>query len=305
MKNISFLMKYKDADIYIKRDDLLGFSFGGNKVRIVEKVILDMKKKGCDHLISYGSRTSNLNRAAAHLAEREGFSCTVIFKEDGREGMPFNEWFVKESGAESIYCGPDRVRETVEGALRKAEELGKKPYYIYGTPDGTGNEAVLTEAYTEAYDEILEFEVSEGISFDHIFLASGTGMTQSGLMAGAISHGHKREIVGISVARDEKKGTEAIKRALYARLHRETDLRIHFLDGYRSGGYGASDQEVRELCRHMLSGHGLPLDPVYTGKAFSGMLREIDRKKLSGPQLFIHTGGLPGVFDAACKDMLS
>ena len=72
--------------IYIKRDDLLGFSFGGNKCRIAEVLLQDMKEKGCDFFVSYGSRKSNLNRVVGTLCKAENIPCLVITAlEDGEK----------------------------------------------------------------------------------------------------------------------------------------------------------------------------------------------------------------------------
>ena len=303
------LMFHNGADIYIKRDDLIPFSFGGNKVRIVERAMRDMAEKGCDAVIGYGSRTSNLNRVLAHMAAHRGIPCTIIMKEDKAPGMPMNERFVRESGASVVMCRPDSIRTGVEQEMSRLRELGRRPYYIYGSSLGTGNETVLMDAYRDAYEEICAYEEREGIHFTHIFLASGTGMTQAGLLAGSALKGDGRQITGISVARTRERGTEVIGSALRAYLsERGFDgslPEIIFRDEYVGEGYGAGNRELSELCRHMLSAYGLPLDPIYTGKAFLGMLKEIERKGIDTPVLFLHTGGLPGVFDAAYGDMLS
>lgn len=303
------LMSHKGADIYIKREDLIPFSFGGNKVRIVERAMRDMAGKGCDAVIGYGSRTSNLNRVLAHMAAHRGIPCTIVMKEDEVPGMPMNERFVRDSGARIVMCRADSVRTSVEQELSRFRKLGRRPYYIYGSPLGTGNETVLMDAYREAYEEICDYEEREGIHFTHVFLASGTGMTQAGLLAGSALKGDGRLITGISVARTREKGTGIIGSALRAYLS-ERDFygglpEIIFRDEYVEGGYGAGNRELSEICRHMLSAYGLPLDPIYTGKAFLGMLKEIERNGIDTPVLFLHTGGLPGVFDAAYEDMLS
>ena len=310
MDDIYFLMRIKNADVYIKRDDLLPFSFGGNKLRIVRKAFEDMKKKGCDEFISYGSESSNLNRVAAHMARAEGTACTVIFKRGRRALEPFNERMVKESGARIVYCDGSEVRQAVEIELERAEREHRKPYYIYGGADGKGNEACLMEAYADAYEEIKAYEEKRDIRFSHIFLASGTGITQAGLMAGTILHKDDKRIWGISVARSSSRSGEIIREDLELYMKGRAFDRSHLSDiivddRFVMGGYGDGSKELSLLCREMLSAHGLPLDPIYTGKAFLGMRTVIEEEDLRGSLLFIHTGGLPGVFDAACGSMLS
>lgn len=357
MTMIYRLMRQSDCDIYIMREDLLPFSFGGNKLRIMRKVLEDMKRGGYDALLSYGSESSNLNRVAAHLAGAEGLPCTVIFKKGDHRHRPLNELMVRSSGARTVVCGASEVRETVEAELERFRSLGRKPYYVYGSPEGRGNEAVLVSAYAEAFDEITDYEKETGINFSDIFLATGTGITQSGLLAGMLLHGteERQRVTGISVARDKARAESVIREDLdiYLKKLRDDrlkddrykdsrlrgegqrddklkdeasgdwilrDLRspdeagigapgirpeIRVIDDYVSGGYGESCPEIRELCRRMLSEKGLPLDETYTGKAFYGMTEEIRKERILGPVLFIHTGGLPCVFDAAYGDMLS
>lgn len=77
---------------------------------------------------------------------------------------------------------------------------GIKPYYIYGDKFGHGNEAVPVRAYEKVYREILEQEEQMGIRFDYIFLPTGTGMTQSGLLAGKlIARRSNHKVISISV----------------------------------------------------------------------------------------------------------
>jgi len=317
MSNIFFVEKHGAANIYVKREDLHPFSFGGNKVKIAEELFKDLKERGFTSVVSFGSPTSNMNRAVAHMAASRGIPCHVIFKRDpasdsGR--MPMNERLVRESGASVTECAPDKVRETVEAVLTDAAAKGEKPYYIFGDSTGHGNEEVLMRAYGKQYWPIREFEREQGLDFRHIFLPVGTASTISGLAA-SISEGYEVEephvaVHGISIARKKDAVQDAIKTFL-ASCGYDTDLCLSIADvtdAYTGGGYGSEDNAgsgmepdivrgVEELIHKMMIEHGLPLDPVYTGKAWYGMLREIEKNGIEGDVLFIHTGGLPLFID--------
>ena len=171
--------------IYIKRDDLLGFSFGGNKCRIAEVLLQDMKEKGCDFFVSYGSRKSNLNRVVGTLCKAENIPCLVITAlEDGEKEDTFNSRILERMEIQSVFCDKSHVRETVEQTLADLREKGYHPYYIYGDSSGKGNESAVRKAYAAAYEEIRQWEKQNRIYFRQIFHASGTGMTQGGLVAG-------------------------------------------------------------------------------------------------------------------------
>ena len=332
MSNIYFLEKYKDANIYIKREDLHPFSFGGNKVKIAQEIFADMEERGFTSVISFGSPTSNMNRAIAHMAAAKGIPCHVILKVEEDQGgdrgeMPMNERLVRESGAHIQECSPANVRETVERVMAAAKDAGENPYYIYGDSTGHGNEEVLMRAYGKQYWPIREYEREQGIRFHDIFLPVGTAATISGLMA-SVSEGCEVDepqirLHGISIARKKEAVEEAIRRFLGScGYDTPTCLGLtDITDAYLEGGYGraknaenaentenaeniegneagaGSKSPVHQLIEEKMRTLGLPLDPVYTGKAYYGMLREIDRLSLAGDILFIHTGGTPLFFD--------
>ena len=228
---IDYINEYLGAGIYIKRDDMIPFSYGGNKVRIAAELIRDMKIRGFDSIISYGSAGSNMNRAVAELAGREGIPCRVIIKREdtvnrsikadisadienglhitekrcvedkneAAEDMPLNERLVHLSGAIVSYCeaNAESIKKAAELAVSEEKALGRRPYYIYGNSSGQGNRKALMLASFKEYGEIRQFEKEAGISFSHIFLAVGTGATISGLVSGErteITADNKRDV---------------------------------------------------------------------------------------------------------------
>lgn len=289
-----------DCPLYIKRDDLIGFSFGGNKARIVWEFYEDMKRKGCDAMVIYGSSRSNLCRAASNLCASEHIPCHMITaEEDMVEGGTFNSLLAESFGAKIHVCQKDKIGETVENLMENLRQCGYCPYYIYGDKYGRGNERPAALAYEKAYLEILEAEKELGVRFRQIFHASGTGMTQGGLLAGQKRYGGDGEIVGISVARAGERGKAEVMRFAGEGVSEE---KLHFLDGYLRGGYGRYDEAVENVIDTMMKENGIALDPVYTGKAFAGMIEELKerQKKEPGrkePALFIHTGGGPLYFE--------
>ncbi len=313
--------------IYIKRDDLLGFSFGGNKCRIAEVLLQDMKEKGCDFFVSYGSRKSNLNRVVGTLCKSEKIPCLVITAlEDGEKEDTFNSRILERMEIQSVFCDKSHVREAVEQTLADLREKGYDPYYIYGDSTGKGNEAAVRKAYAAAYEEIWQWEKQNRIYFRQIFHASGTGMTQGGLIAGqkaalekmCRAEGEKNaepgntaaaenfgrpepeQIIGISVARNAARG--AVEVARFAGVPAD---QVCFLDEYLCGGYGKYEEEIERTIEHVMEQYGIPLDPTYTGKAFTGMMKWLETHGNEGdPVLFIHTGGTPLYFDFIEKNMI-
>ena len=196
----------KNNELYVKRDDLLPFSFGGNKARIALEFINDMYEKGMNCIVGYGNARSNLSRALANLCYQFSIPCHIISPadEDGTRIETFNSKIVQSCHAIFHYCTKQNVKETVENVLADLKANGFKPYYIYGDSNGSGNEHTPMKAYRKVYEEIKR-------EYDYIFLASGTGMTQGGLLVGRSINNGKEKIVGISVARSSEREAIVLK----------------------------------------------------------------------------------------------
>ena len=282
--------------IYVKRDDLLPFSFGGNKVRIASEFINDMKKQGKDCIVGYGNARSNLSRALANLCYQFKIPCHIISPadEDGTRIDTYNSKMVLSCDAKFHYCKKTNVKETVEKVLKDLREEGLNPYYIYGDSTGKGNEHTPMLAYTRVYEEIKN-------QYDYIFLATGTGMTQGGLLAGKAMNNGTEKIIGISVARSATQEVEVLRKSLECfseRIQKLGKCEVNVEDAYLCDGYGTYNRQIEKTIHQQFTCNGMPLDPTYTGKAFWGMQDYLKQNSIMGKQvLFIHTGGTPLFFD--------
>ena len=303
----------RGIELYIKRDDLLPFSMGGNKVRIAEAFFQDMVQRGCDSMIIYGSRHSNLCRVLSNLCCSKGVSCTMICSHSGSEEgeATNNTHLIDWTGTKIVHCETDRIAATVEQVMEEQRNCGRKPYYIYGDKFGRGNEGTAATAYAEAYGEILRFEQESGKEFDYIFCPSGTGATQSGLICGHLLAGDRKKIMGVMISsRETDRAFWVIRegvRDYFSRngysLPADYEKEIILLDQYRQGGYGMYDERVVSCIRREYVTNSIPLDPVYTAKAFWGMQEYIREKQLKDSRiLFLHTGGAPLFYDFLAKE---
>lgn len=291
--------EYGSNQIYMKRDDMLPFSFGGNKVRKAAEFYKEIKHSAADVIMTYGSNSSNHCRIIANMAAAMGLSCHVISPEENRTIL-YNTSLVEKFGATIETCPINQVAQTIENRKMAYQSEGKKPYFIVG--GGHGNPG--TEGYVKAYHEICEQEKELGVRFDYIFHASGTGATQAGLVCGQLLAGDlSRKIVGISIAREEARGRDVVKNSIkeylgerFKSLYQEEKL--IFTDRYRCDGYGCFNTGIEDIIDMVMMQEGIPMDTTYVGKAFWGMLEyskafDIKDKKL----LFLHTGGTPLYFD--------
>ncbi|MDE7334031.1 MAG: pyridoxal-phosphate dependent enzyme [Lachnospiraceae bacterium] len=290
---------YGDNRFFMKRDDMIPFSFGGNKARKAAEFYKEIKKSKADVVMTYGSNSSNHCRITANMAAAMGLSCHIISPEENREIL-YNTRLVEQFGAVIETCPVTQVAGTIKKRKAAYFAEGKTPYFITG--GGHGNPG--TESYVKAYREIAEYEKENQIYFDYIFHASGTGATQAGLVCGKLLFGdQKRKIVGISIAREEARGRQVVKESIgeylgrdFERLYREEDL--IFTDTFRLGGYGQYNEDVAKTIKKVMMQEGIPMDSTYVGKAFWGMCRYLQENDIKDKNiLFIHTGGTPLFFD--------
>ena len=298
--------------IYCKREDLHPFSFGGNKVRFAKAYLADMERKGCDAMILYGGYSSNLCRILATACAGRGIPCAMVHNLDDGDPAPEapNARIIRAAGVKEYPCHRTDIARAVQAAMDDFTAMGRRPYYIHGNIYGQGNAGVPIRAIEQLYAELLSQEQAMGIHFDWIFLASSTNTTQSGLLAEHWLSGDQRRIVGISVSRSAQRAAEVIRANLEDTLPGQITpqwAREEILvdDTALAGGYGKADEAVLSTIREQLMKNGLPLDPVYTGKAFCGMLRYLERHDIQNQNiLFLHTGGTPLLFDALSNGMI-
>ncbi len=286
---------------WMKRDDLIPFSFGGNKARKAVYFFREIDNGGYDCVVTYGSSSSNHCRIISNMAAARKIPCYIISPHEASEPT-YNSKMMDLFGAMITTVPVDNVHNTIEEKLDQLRKSGNKPYFIPG--GGHGN--LGTQAYVDCYEEIVSYEKRENIHFDYIFLASGTGTTQAGLICGQLIHQDERKIVGISIARKASRGRPVVLDSVKEYCH-EKNIVISseqieqgtiFIDDYTDDGYGKENLKILKIIVEVLTDKGIPLDSTYTGKAYTGMLDYLEVNKIAGKNiLFIHTGGTPLFFD--------
>lgn len=300
---IEYLNKDSNGNsIYMKREDFIPFSFGGNKARKAKYFFDEIDKGNYDAIVTYGSSSSNHCRIVANMAAKRNLECYIIGPQESSKET-YNSKMMNLFNSKFIIIPVSEVKDTIEKTIKVLESKGKKVYFIEG--GGHGN--LGTKAYVDCYEEILDFQKDNNIEFDYIFFASGTGTTQAGLVCGKLLNNSKTKIIGISIARKLPRGRDIILDSIYDYLN---DNRINlskdlveestlFIDDYTGTKYGSFNTEILDVIRKILIKYGIPLDSTYTGKAFFGMEQYINSNELKGNKiLFIHTGGTPLFFDS-------
>lgn len=288
--NIQKFDTWQGCDIYMLREDLLPLACGGNKVRIACKLIDDAKQKGATAIVGYGNSRSNLCRVLSMLCAASCLKCVIVSPsdEDGSVVETTNSQIVECCGARVVKCDKNsNIEAVIRGVLEDLRMIGERPYYIFGSTLGTGNEKVLTSAYEEVAKGIMGWESDHGIRFDSIALAVGTGSTYAGILNGFRDAGRNTRIVGYTIARE-------LGRCISA-LGTYTSYPVCISDSAINGGYGKTSPEEDAFILEVLRKKAVLLDSTYSGKAFWGLKK--DFKSDMGTTLFIHTGSLPLAID--------
>lgn len=296
---IQFLGVEQGNKLYIKREDLIPYSFGGNKARKGYLFFEEFDKGGYDCVVTYGSSHSNHCRIISNMAAARNMKCYIIGPVEVSDST-FNSRFMDLFGAEISTVPVEQVHDTIENKLQELRDEGHNPYFIPG--GGHGN--IGTEAYVQCYNEIKEYEQRRGIYFDYIFFASGTGTTHAGLVCGQLLNKDDREIIGISIARKNPRGRDVVIDSIREYLggvgvsEEEIQKKTVFVDDYIGAGYGKDCESVTTIIKDIMLKYGMPLDSTYTGKAFYGMKQYLMNNQIKNKKiLFIHTGGTPLFFD--------
>jgi D-cysteine desulfhydrase len=297
--------------IWIKRDDHTGSEVMGNKVRKLEYLMAEAVAEGATHVITCGGEQSNHARATAFVAAQLGMKCILILRTDDPENPPApsgNILLDRLVGAELQWVARpawrDRDRLLAEAADR-VRRAGGRPYIV---PMG-GSNALGSWGYIRAMHELADD--LEGIAApDHpvtVVYACGSGGTGAGLVLGAKLLGLARRgirVLGFAVCDDRAYFVDEI-----CRICAEAEARwqlgvtvtaddVAIDDRYIGLGYAKSRPEELATIRDVCRSDGIVLDPVYTGKAFHGLVNELtaDRARLGAAVAFVHTGGLFGLF---------
>ncbi len=292
--------------ILIKRDDLTGFGFGGNKVRGLEYSIADAIAQKTDVVVTGAGPQSNHIRATAAAARAAGLDVVAVMHGDRPAETQGNFLLDQWLDVEIRFTNdPDRslLDQKIEEVAEELRQSGRRPYVI---PRG-GSSGLSACGYVQCAREMGEQLVDRGARPHWLVIATGGGGTHAGLLAGSKIYDAPYRILGVTVSRPPEECEERIGRLAReaAKLVRPQGDPIQIApddisvrDGFIGEGYGIPSPEGIEAIRLLSRTEGMFLDPVYTGKAMAGLIGEIRAGRIRKGEtvVFVHTGGEPALF---------
>ena len=296
LKNIT---KYLGGpNIFIKRDDCTGLATGGNKTRKLEFLIPDAIKNKAELIVTVGAVQSNHARQTAAACALMGLKCLIILEQRVKNTPEVymnsgNVFLDKLFGADVKVCPKnENFLEYSEKVIKDLKSKGTNVYFI----PGGGSNSIGALGYVECLNEIIK--ENNKYNFTQIIHATGSGGTQTGLLAGKKYFNCNIPITGICVRYDKKIQenrvyTEAKKTCekLQCKVLDKSEVIVY--DEYIGTGYGEPTDSMKEATKLLATKEAILLDPVYSGKGFAGLIGLIKNKKFTKNDnvLFIHTGG--------------
>ena len=293
-------IEWEGINIKLVRDDIFPFIGGGSKARKALAYESFLKDNDFDAVVTCGGVQSNHNRAMALMCARNGWKCHLCIQgsQDRFMNEKGNALLVRQSGAECEFITPEETSSAMDRAMNQLRADGYTPYYVIGG----GHNIPGGVCFVDAIKNLRTQCDKTGYKPDYIFLASGTGSTQAGIVVGLDIVGWSDvKCIGISIARQHERGKQVVTDfanmlASHYGIDKDYTDRIFFNAEYLCGGYEKYTQELEQYLKQAMAQTGIVFDTTYSGKGFYGMMQEIKKLELKNKNIiFWHTGGIMNI----------
>ena len=292
-------IKFDGKSFFIKRDDLTGSELSGNKVRKLEYILADAKGKKADIIFTCGGDQSNHARATTIAAKKIGLNTKLFLWGKEVRNANGNLFLNKMYGAEIEYLNKSEYEKVNDMMFDERLSLLKKKKNAYVLPEG-GSTTLGIWGYVNFVDE-LKNQVNLK-TINSIVAASGSGGTAAGMLAGIALNNINVKIVAVNVLYSKEEIRKKILQlAEGCILDYKLNCKINpdnlvILDGYSKEGYKNITQSKIKLIKKFATETGILFDPAYTGKTFTAYYENYLKPGKGNKNIFVHTGGLFGVF---------
>jgi D-cysteine desulfhydrase family pyridoxal phosphate-dependent enzyme len=284
--------------LLVKRDDNTGLAMGGNKARKLEYLVEAARREGADVLVTLGAPQSNHCRMTAAAARVAGLDAHLIFNGPPIEEVQGNMLLDRLFGATWSFSPGRPSAETMVEVAEQLRAQGRRPYVI----PGGGSNGLGALGYVRGAFELTEQLSDRGERPRYVVCAGGSCGTLSGLTLGLALAGSKAQLAAVSIS-NSVPDRVARAREIMSESCDLLDMALpdtvpEIWGGYVGPGYGIRTELTTRALETAARTEGLLLDPVYTAKAFGGLIGEIEAGRVKHDDLvvFVHTGGTPALF---------
>ena len=287
--------------IYIKRDDLTGLAFGGNKTRILELVMGDAKAKGADAVVAGAGWQSNWCSQVAAAANKLGMKAFLYKRAVSENYDPDYDGnqllqFLLDADIRAVGPPWNRMEKAKTEIMERLIEEGHKPYDANASP-------YASIGYVNGVLETINQANSEGYTVNHIVTATGSGMTLAGLLLGSLAMNTGIDVLGVSITPSKDLPEEVADRVNTTAKLMNLEVSVaakdvNITEDYIGGGYAVVNEDVAKAIKLVAKTEGIFLDPVYTGKAMAGLIDLCKKGYFNDDEtvVFLHTGGNAALF---------
>ena len=292
-------IRFEDKKFLIKRDDFTGSELSGNKVRKLEYLLAQAEKEKAEYIFTCGGDQSNHARAAAIAAAKLGIKSRLFLWGKDRPHSDGNLFLDRLVGSEISFMNNKNYGFVNEIMQEESEILRRKGHNVYVIPEG-GSTTLGIWGYISFIEELLDQRGQKKV--DGILTAAGTGGTAAGMLTGLAQHKLDTKVYAVNVLYREK---DIRKKILQLAQGAVIDYKLGYevnpdnlviLDGYSEEGYKKINRSKLDLIRKFFRETGILFDPAYTGKAFFAYHQNFLMENKKTNILFLHSGGLYGVF---------
>ncbi|WP_371416956.1 1-aminocyclopropane-1-carboxylate deaminase/D-cysteine desulfhydrase [Microbulbifer sp. THAF38] len=295
---------YGGPKIWVKRDDLTESGMSGNKLRKLEFVVAEALEQGSDTLITCGGIQSNHCRTTALVGARLGLNVHLLLRGEPVAEADGNLLLDQLAGAEVTFYSPAEFARDIKGLFNSCkDEYRKRGLKAFCIPTGASDGLGLW-GYLSASQELISDCLTRGFEPDHIVCATGSGGTQAGLTLGCHLQGFNVQVTGYAVCDDVAYFQAKVKEDIrhWSRLTGNPidtqSLQVHVNADYIGPGYAKAGPPIYKMIEEVARLEGILLEPIYTGKAFYGLIQELQKGRYKGCDnlVFVHTGGQFALF---------
>lgn len=293
------ILKFEKSNFLIKRDDLTGCELSGNKIRKLEYILADAKKKKADIIFTCGGEQSNHARATTVAAKKIGLNTKLFLWGKNRQNINGNLFLNKMYGADIKFLNKKNYENVNDLMFAERKSLLKKNINAYVLPEG-GSTTLGIWGYVDFINELRnQIDLRK---IDSIVSACGSGGTAAGMLVGAAIYKLNVKIFAVNVLYSK----EVIKKKILnlakgCLMDYKINCKINpeqliVIDGYSTEGYKRIAASKIKLIKKFAYETGIILDPAYTGKAFNAYYDFFLKSKRGSKNIFVHTGGIFGIF---------